>query len=89
MTSKLSDVVFEYTGKGHVPEDVTHVRIQSGVTKIEDYAFYGRRSLKEVVLQCITLPSTLVEIGFEAFKGCSSLEEVVFNEGLKVIGGYT
>ena len=40
------------------------------------------------LLESITLPSTLVEIGQGAFHGCSNLREVIFNEGLQEIGDY-
>ena len=32
------------------------------------------------------MPSTLVEIGFNAFYGCIDLREVIFNDGLQKIG---
>jgi len=65
------EVHFEYTGKYHhqVPNDVTHVRIHSSVTEIEDYAFYNRRRLKEVVFN-----DGLRQIGQNAFRDCISLQ---------------
>ena len=38
-------------------------------------------------LYSIKLPSTVTEIGANAFQFCSNLSEVVFNEGLQKIGG--
>ena len=63
---------FEYTGVGcSVPKDVISVQFKEGLQKIGDYAFYNCTSLKS-----ITLPSTLVEIGVDAFDGCRNLREV-------------
>jgi len=38
-------------------------------------------------LHSINLPPTLVNIGINAFYNCRSLEDIVFSEGLKTIGG--
>ena len=38
-------------------------------------------------LERIILPSTVTDIGQQAFEGCKSLREVVLNEGLEKIGG--
>ena len=54
-----ADVVFEYTGdECSVPKDVYTVRFEEGLQKIGDGAFR-----KCSLLESITLPSTLVEIG--------------------------
>ena len=37
-------------------------------------------------LQCITLPTTIVDIGSSTFRNCNKLKEVVLNEGLEKIG---
>ena len=72
-TSSSDVVVFEYTGRGrdHVPNNVTHVRIHPSITKIEDWSFYDRRRLKEVVLN-----EGLTVICSYAFSNCSSLPNI-------------
>ena len=47
---------------------------------IGEYAFYKSEKLEKV-----TLPSSLIEIDRYAFEECSSLKEVVTNEGLEII----
>ena len=77
-----NEVVFEYTGDGcSVPNDITRVIFKEGLQKIGNYAFRDCTSLKS-----ITLPSTVVEIGQHAFRGCNNLGQVVLNDGLKKIG---
>jgi len=73
-------ITFEYTGNNEedIPNNVTHVRVLHGVTKINDRAF-ARRSR----LESITFPSTVVEIGQEAFDNCPNLKQIVFNEGIR------
>ena len=76
------NIMFEYTGVDcSVPKDITSVQIKEGVQKIGDRAFYNCRSLDS-----ITLPSTVIDIGNDAFNGCSNLREVILNDGLKKIG---
>ena len=85
MDNRETDAVFEYTGVGcSVPKDITSVRFNEGLQKIEHYAFYNCKSLVS-----ITLPSTLVEIGTNAFYGCNNLREVIFNDGMQKIDLYT
>lgn len=80
-------ITFEYTGDNEedIPNNVTHVRVLHGVTKIKRVAFHAgvKRTSR---LQSISFSSTVVEIGQEAFMFCDSLRELVFNEGLKIIG---
>lgn len=52
------------------------------VTKIYDRAFFGNKIIEEVII-----PSSIKEIGEEAFWGCRNLKSVELNEGLEVIGG--
>ena len=63
----------------HVLEDgvykeVTDIVINEGVETINKFAFYGLKNATSV-----TLPSTLVEVGEQAFEECSSLENVYYN----------
>lgn len=48
-----------------------------GITSIHQYSFYGRQRLTSVVF-----PSTLLNIGAQAFRSCYYLTSVTFNEGL-------
>lgn len=59
---------------------VTDVVLQSGITKIGDYCFYGCASIKS-----ITLPNSVTEIGAGAF-GTSTLKSIVIPDGVTVIG---
>lgn len=61
---------------------VTKVVIPEGVKKIGSYAFANLTALEEVVF-----PSTLQEIDYGAFYGCSSLQKISFSSenNLKII----
>ena len=61
-------------------ESAVSVVIPDGVTKIGRYAFTRCSALKS-----ISLPSTLKEIGFGAFGGCTSLSSVEIPEGVTKI----
>lgn len=50
------------------------------VTKIGDRAF------QETNVVCVTIPSSIIEIGDYAFGYCHKLVNVIFNEGLKMVG---
>ena len=75
-------ITFEYTGDNEedIPNNVTHVRVLHGVTTINT-VFHNR-----VRLESISLPSTIDEIGDGAFMQCNNLREVVFNDGVEMIG---
>jgi len=60
--------------------DQPRVEIPEGITRIGARAFYGCRTLKELVL-----PASLDTIEESAFFGCSSLSNIIFRSGLKVI----
>ena len=51
------------------------------VTKISDCAFFLNNNVVSV-----KLPDTIVEIGEEAFKGCSSMKDFYIPESVRVIG---
>ena len=57
---------------GDVPEDVTHFRINSSVRAIGGWAFCDHRRLR-----IVTLGNGLEEVGTNAFKYCTSMEEIV------------
>ena len=56
-------------------EKVTHLVIPEGVTSIGDYAFISSDSIVTV-----TLPSTLVHVGTDAFAGCGNLYRVFITD---------
>ena len=77
-----ADVVFEYTGDGcSVPKNVTCVQFNEGLQKIGHTAFFNCTSLES-----ITIPSTVTEIGSNAFNSCINLREVIVNDGLTKVG---
>ena len=60
-----------------------NVVIPEGVTIINDYAFYGVKSLETV-----QFPSTLKEIGTASFSNCNNLRDVVFPDSILEIGDF-
>lgn len=56
------------------------VTIPEGVTKIDNYAFKG------CGLKSLKLPSTVKEIGKEAFYSCNQLSSVELGDGVETIG---
>ena len=63
-------------------EQILHVVVGEGITEIGNKAFYTQF----YNLQTLTLPSTLMYIGNQAFYGCGKLQNVTFPAGLKGIG---
>ena len=61
-----------------------NVKLPASLLRIEQNAFGGCSSLKG----SLSLPNGLRFIGWAAFQGCNSLEEVVLNQNLEVIQGY-
>ena len=81
--TSASVVEYEYTGKDHhVPNNVTHVRIHSSITKIEKYTFHTKLHLKEVVLN----DDGLTVIGSNAFCNCMALQSITLPSTLIKIG---
>ena len=67
------------------------VVLNEGLRSIGNSAFYNCKSLQSIYFRFgsiwfITFPSTIIEIGISAFARCTSLREVVLNEGLVKIG---
>lgn len=63
---------------------ITTVHIPEGVTRIEDYAFDHCYNVDD-----LTLPSTLVTIGYSAFNGAYvNMKTLTFPSSLVSIGGY-
>lgn len=61
---------------------ITSVTLPSTLEIIGDSAFYGNFTLKS-----ITIPGNVERISYQAFRECD-LNDVVFNEGLKIIEGF-
>ncbi len=59
----------------------TDLKFPEGIAKISGYLFNASANLVTV-----EMPSTLKEIGEQAFTGCAKLETVKLNEGLERIG---
>ena len=64
-----SDVMVDDISLG---EQVTKIIIGEGITRIEDWSFAWCGKLTEV-----QYPSTLMEIGYSAFKGCVSMPAII------------
>ena len=58
----------------------TELVIPEGVTKIENFTFYGKKHLTS-----IQLPQSLTEIGCSAFEDCEGLKGIELPAGVEVI----
>ena len=74
----------DYVGTVDIPSTVNYGGSTYTVTRIDDYAFYYNKQLREVYL-----PQTVTTIGERAFYGCESLAVLAFSEGLTEIGPYS
>ena len=63
-----------------VSDEVTSVKIPSGVTSIGSYAFYNCTSLSN-----ITIPDSVTSIGNDAFVECTSLKSITIPNGVTSI----
>ena len=63
-----------------VSDEVTSVKIPSGVTSIEDFAFMMNDNLKSV-----KIPSGVTSIGMHTFESCSNLASVTIGNGVTSI----
>ncbi len=64
-----------------VEEDCTRLVLPPSVKEIDDFAFFGNGTLREIVL-----PEGLEKIGVCAFRECKALKAVVFPASIKEIG---
>lgn len=62
-------------------EKLNECLIPEGITRIPSTLYSGNSELKEV-----KLPSSIIEIGYEAFADCKNLTSIELNEGLEKIG---
>ncbi len=58
-----------------------HLIIPDGMTQIDDYAFYGSRSLVSIYI-----PDSVTSIGANAFKWCTSLASIDIPGSVTIIG---
>ena len=75
-----SDIVLEWYGYN---SEIRKVVIESGVTDIGDYAFFGCANLEEV-----TLPGSVESIGNTSFGSCDSLRKINIPTSVNTIKQY-
>ena len=75
----ITDTHSDYLARG-----LTEIRFPSGITSLQQYAFYQQNKIKGV----ITFPNTLTTIGAYAFRECSGITEL-HGAGVTSIGNYT
>ena len=73
-----ADVVYGYSAFEY--SWLEEVKIEEGVTRIENYWFNGCQSLQK-----INFPTTLTEIGSSAFMNCTALYKLELPEGLRTV----
>lgn len=71
---RIGKYAFDFT-------NLTSVTIPSGVTEIDDCAFWYCENLTS-----ITLPDGLIRVGYEAFLDCMSLETLVLPDSVTTLG---
>lgn len=79
----MLDSTFWYDTKNFESEKIKKVKINSGITIIDDYAFNNCPNITDV-----EFPDTLKTIGAYAFDGCSSLKSVNFPASVEYIDGF-
>lgn len=62
---------------------MSHINIPEGIELIEDYTFKECRYLQDT----ISIPSSVIQIGFEAFHGCEKLTAVILPASLQEVEG--
>lgn len=62
---------------------LTTVEIPSTVNALEDYMFYGIKSITSV-----SIPDSVTSIGKECFYSCENLKTISFSNSVKTIGNY-
>ena len=70
-----------YSGALNIPETVTYMGRKRSVTSIGESAFMGS------YLSSVTIPNSVISIGYEAFWGCSDLSSVIMPNSIRNIEG--
>ena len=81
ITDIWSSMGYRFYENLHDPEFVTDIVIEEGITQIDVNTCEGLENV-----QTVSLPSTLEDIGDEAFKDCAALESVTVPEGVLWVG---
>ena len=77
-SATIPTTVISYIPKGNLKTVVIN-----GGASIDDYAFYGCKSLTSV-----TIPDSVTSIGSMAFRDCESLTSVTIGDSVTSIGSY-
>ena len=79
--SSFNEYSYEYSGDVVIPEKVNYNGKAYSVTSIENYAFYGCRSLTSV-----TIGNSVTSIGYRVFEYCRGLTSVTIPNRVTSIG---
>lgn len=71
----------EYDWDPYLPGYTKNIHVQNGITSLGSRFFWGFQGV-----QTIKLPSSLSEIGWEAFRDCADLTRISIPNGVKTIG---
>ncbi|MCD8157395.1 MAG: leucine-rich repeat protein [Clostridiales bacterium] len=89
LTISGSGDMYNYTSSSSAPwyssyyGNITTVIIESGITKIGNYAFYGCIGIEK-----ISIPDTVTAIGSSAFCGCTNLTDITLPESVTDINSF-
>lgn len=62
-------------------DQITTILVEEGITTLDNYCFYNLSKVTSV-----TLPASLERLETRIFSGCTALEELTVNSGLKYLG---
>lgn len=85
LTISGSGMTYDYSSDSPAPwskyaSDIKAVVVESGISKIGSYAFYGCAALTQV-----TLPDSVLSIGNYAFASCKALETILLPKNLDTV----
>lgn len=70
---------YKYNNTPWLPDLVTSVEIEEGITYLGSYSFAGTKAI------AVTIPGSVEKIGQKAFYGCRQLRGVDFRDGVQTI----
>ncbi len=79
-TGDMADFYSDSAPWNSIKSSITTVVIESGITRIGDYAFYEFTNLSN-----LSIASTVTTIGSNAFRNCTSLTEIIIPQGVTTI----